>query len=118
MEIATSTWMMVAFVVALVLSGWKLYPFLVNRTLEDDDTGEDTYKELLYILHKVLEASEEIPNTQRLHKQMTEHSDFDKEKHWRFNENKLHQLLYKLYAQHPHLNSIDDIHKELHVKGD
>jgi len=118
MEISNETWMMIAFVAGTALSIWKMYPFLVNRTLEDDDTGEDAHEHLVSVLHKVLKESDEIPSAKTLHEKIVEHSDFDKERHWRFNLNKLHQLLYKLYAQHPHLNSIDDLHKELHKKED
>ena len=114
MEFDTSTWMMIAFVVAMVLSAWKMYPFLVNRTLEDDDTGEDSHEYLVAHMNKVLQESQEVPTVQELHTTMTQHKEFDKEKHWRFNQNKLQQLLYKHYAKYPHLTSIEDIHKELH----
>jgi hypothetical protein len=114
MKFDTSTWMMIAFVVAMILSGWKMYPFLVNRTLEDDDTGEDSHEYLVAHMHKVLQETPEVPTVQELHTTMTQHQDFNKEKYWRFNQNKLQQLLYKHYAKHPHLGSIGDIHKELH----
>jgi len=114
MELSTSTWMMIAFVLGTVLSIWKMYPFLVNRTLEDDDTGEDAHEYLVSHMHKVLQSSKEAPDIKTLHTEMCEHPEFDKEKHWRFNQNKLQQLLYKHYAKHPHLTSIEDIHKELH----
>jgi hypothetical protein len=113
MDISLSTWMMTAFVIGMILSIWKIYPFLVNRTLEDDDTGEDSYEYLLAIMHKVLQDEEKVPSAKELHEKMTAHEDFDKEKFWRFNLNKLNQLLFKHYAQNPHLNSIEDIHKEV-----
>ncbi len=113
MEFSTSTWMMVAFVIALVFSIWKMYPFLINRTLEDDDTGEDSHESLLEHMHKVLQECESTPNVQELHEKMVQHEEFDKERFWRFNQNKLNQLLNKHFAKHPHLNSIEDIHKEL-----
>ena len=116
MEISTSTWMMIAFIAGMVLSIWKMYPFLVNRTLEDDDTGEDAHNTLVELMHKVLEDEDKAPNAKELHEKMTSHADFDKEKFWRFNLNKLNQLLYRHYAKHPHLNSIEDIHKELKEK--
>jgi len=105
--------MMIAFVVGMVLSIWKMYPFLVNRTLEDDDTGEDAHEYLLNIMHKVLQDEEQTPTAKELHEKMINHKDFDKEKFWRFNLNKLNQLLNRHYAEHPHLESIEDIHKEV-----
>jgi len=113
MEMNTSTWMMIAFVAAMILSIWKMYPFLVNRTLEDDDTGEDAHNYLVELIHKVLQNEEKTPNAKELHEKMLAHEDFDKERFWRFNLNKLNQLLNRYYAEHPHLESIEDIHKEV-----
>ena len=112
MDISLSTWMMIAFVAGMILSIWKMYPFLVNRTLEDDDTGEDSHTHLVAIMQKVLQDEKKAPSVEELYEKITKHEDFDKEKFWRFNLNKLNQLLFKHYAKHPHLNSIEDIHKE------
>ena len=113
MDLDNSSWMMVAFVVVLVLSIWKMYPFLVNKTLEDDDTGEDAHEELVQHMHKILQECEHTPDTKELYEKMIQHKEFDKEKFWRFNQNKLHQLLNKHFAKYQHLNSIEDIHKEI-----
>jgi hypothetical protein len=113
MEISNSTWMMIAFVAGTALSIWKMYPFLVNRTLEDDDTGEDAHNYLVEHMCKVLKNCEETPDVKELHEKMVNHEDFDKERFWRFNLNKLNQLLNIHYSKNPHLNSIEDIHKEL-----
>jgi len=109
-----STWMMIAFVVGTGLSIWKMYPFLVNKTLEDDDTGADAHQYLVSHMHTVLKELESIPDAKELFEKMVAHEAFDKERHWRFNLNKLHQLLNRHYAENPHLESIEDIHKELH----
>jgi len=116
MKLDTSTWMMIAFVLGMVLSIWKMYPFLVNRTLEDDDTGEDSHEFLVGVMHKTLQELEEVPTLNELHQKMTQHTEFDKERFWRFNPNKLNQLLHKHFTKFPHLNSIEDIHKELKSK--
>ncbi|QOP46241.1 hypothetical protein [Sulfurimonas paralvinellae] len=113
MEISTSTWMMTAFIAGMIVSIWKMYPFLVNRTLEDDDTGEDAHNYLIELMQKVLKEEETAPDAKTLHEKMTAHADFDKERFWRFNLNKLNQLLFTHYAQHPHLSSIEDIHQEV-----
>jgi hypothetical protein len=113
MEISTSTWMMIAFIAGTVLSIWKMYPFLVNQTLEDDDTGEDAHNYLVEHMHKVLKDLEKTPDAKELHEKMVSDEAFDKERFWRFNLNKLNQLLNIHYSKNPHLNSIEDIHKEL-----
>jgi len=113
MEISTSTWMMIAFVAGTALSIWKMYPFLVNRTLEDDDTGEDAHNYLVEHMCKILKNCEETPDAKELHEKMVNHEDFDTEKFWRFNLNKLNQLLNIHYSKNPHLNSLEDLHKEI-----
>ncbi len=113
MELTTSTWMMIAFVIGMVLSIWKIYPFLVNRTLEDDDRGEDAHNTLVALMHTVLKELDETPDVKTLYEKMTQHKEFNAEKFWRFNLNKFNQLLNIHYARNPHLNSIEDIHKEV-----
>ncbi len=116
MELSTSTWMMIAFIVGMILSMWKIYPFLVNRTLEDDDSGEDTHALLVDIMYEVLKELKAVPTTNELHDAMKAHEKFDEKKLWRFNPNKLNQLLNKHYLQNEHLSSIEDIHHEAHSK--
>jgi len=113
MKFDTSTWMMIGFVAALAISVWKMYAFMPTKTLHDDDTGEDSHEHLVSVMQKVLKDEENPPNVEQLHQKMTQHSDFDKEKHWRFNQNKLRQLLNKHYIKNPHLSSIEEIHKEV-----
>ena len=91
-----------------------MYPFLINRTLEDDDTGEDSHEHLLTLTYKVLENFQQAPTSKELHQKILEHDEFDAKRHWRFNLNKLHQLLHKHYLKNEHLSSIEDIHKEIH----
>jgi len=116
MKFSTSTWMMIAFVLGMALSIWKMYPFLVNRTLEDDDTGEDAHEFLVALMHEVLKNLDKVPTVNELHEKMTKHAEFDQKRFWRFNPNKLNQLLHKHFAKFPHLSSIEDIHKELRDK--
>ena len=116
MKLDTSTWMMIAFVAGMILSIWKMYPFLINRTLEDDDTGEETHELLVHLMHKVVKNFDEAPSLNELHDAMKADEEFDEKKLWRFNPNKLNQLLNRHYAENEHLNSIDDIHAEVHGK--
>jgi hypothetical protein len=113
MNFDTSTWMMIAFIVALGVSIWKVYAFMPTRTLEDDDTGEDSHEHLVSVMHKVLKDETNTPTLNELHNKMTNYEHFDKERHWRFNPNKLNQMLNKHYIKNPHLSSIEDIHKEV-----
>jgi hypothetical protein len=113
MEISTSTWMMIAFVAGTALSIWKMYPFLVNRTLEDDDTGDDSQEYLVSHMHKVLSQTKDAPDVKELHELMVKDEAFDKERFWRFNLNKLNQLLNTYFYKNPHLSSIEDIHNEI-----
>jgi hypothetical protein len=113
MEISTSTWMMIAFIAGLILSIWKMYPFLVTRQLEDDDTKEEVQQELLSIVFDVIKEHGDDIDEKTLHKKVTQHHAFDNERFWRFNQNKLRQLLNLHYAKHPDTQSISDIHKKL-----
>jgi len=116
MNLDTSTWMMIAFVVALGISIWKVYAFMPTKTLADDDTGEDSYEHLILIMHKVLQKETITPTLNELYNKMINHKHFNKERHWRFNPNKLNQILNKHYIKNKHLNSIEDIHKEIKSK--
>ncbi len=111
MNFSLSTWMMIAFVIGTLLSIWKVYPFLVNRVLKDDDTGEDSHTYLVEHMHKVLKEQKDVPSAKTLHEKMVAHPEFDKERFWRFNENKLNQLLHRYFGENQDMNSIEDIHK-------
>ena len=52
-------------------------------------------------------------NINELFVKMETDEDFDNERHWRFNLNKLNQLLNKYYLQNPNTKSISDIYKNL-----
>ena len=39
--------------------------------------------------------------------------DFDSQKYWRFNKNRLNQLLNAYYIENPDTNTIEDIYKNL-----
>jgi len=107
--------MMVAFVLALGFSGWKLYAFMPNKPLADDDTNTDATQELNTIMYEVIHngALEE----EHLLEQMKAHPKFDAKHFWRFNHNRLKQLLQHHFIDHPHHNSIQDIHHHLKDKN-
>ena len=94
MEIDTSTLMMVLFIFAFVISMWKIYVFLPNKELADDDTTKESQDELVSIIKK--HANKGNVHSKELLKMIKNDEDFDKEHFWRFNQNKLNQLLKKI----------------------
>jgi hypothetical protein len=115
MEISTSTWMMIAFIAGMILSIWKMYPFLVTRQLADDDTKPEVQEELHSIIFEVIKEHRGELDEKSLHEKVTQHQAFDKERFWRFNQNKLRQLLNLHYAKNPDTQSIKDIYKKLNA---
>jgi hypothetical protein len=113
MDFDTSTIMMVFFIIALVVSIWKIYAFLPNKQLEDDDTTDDAQAKLERIMLKVIKIHEGKLNNEELFFKIQEDEDFDSEAFWRFNHNKLNQLLGKYYIKHPDTSSILDIYRGL-----
>ena len=94
LELDTSTIMILIFVFAFVVSMWKIYAFLPNKQLTDDDTTPKAQAELLKIILKYLDK--ENVNTKELVEKVKNDEEFDKEHFWRFNENKLIQILNRL----------------------
>ncbi len=107
----TSTWMMIAFIVLLVISIWKIYDFLPNKQLADDDTTEGSQDELLLIILATIKKSDgTIKTNDELYMKMLTSEDFNKEKFWRFNTNKLKNILSLYYLEHPEFTCIEDIY--------
>nr|MDA3945729.1 hypothetical protein [Helicobacteraceae bacterium] len=48
---------------------------------------------------------------------MKEHPKFDHEHFWRFNRNRLRQLLHHHFSENPHHKSIEHIHQHLNDKS-
>ena len=103
--------MMIAFILALVVSLWKLYAFIPNRPLKDDDTDATSRKQLKTIMYDVI-ADGEL-DEQRIVSKMKEHPEFNHEHFWRFNHNRLKQLLNSHFLDYPHHETIEHIHKHL-----
>jgi len=103
--------MMVAFILALGFSAWKFYAFMPTETLADDDTNPDATMELKEIMYHVIGNG--TLDEEQILKEMQEHPRFDHEHFWRFNLNRLRQLINSHYIEHPHHDKIEDIHKHL-----
>ncbi|ADN09732.1 hypothetical protein [Sulfurimonas autotrophica] len=115
MDISLSSWMMIAFVLALIVSIWKVYKFMPSKALHDDDTTPQAQTELIGLILKIIKGSNGELTEKELIEMVTQHEDFDVEHFWRFNENKLKQLLHIHYIKNPDTKSIKDIHKKLNT---
>jgi len=113
MKFDTSTWMMIFFIIVLVVSIWKIYAFLPNKELADDDTTEESKKDLTEIMLKAIKNSDGKLSVDELLVKFEESEEFDSQRYWRFNKNRLNQLLNAYYALHPHTQCIEDIHKNI-----
>ncbi|WP_415396596.1 hypothetical protein [Sulfurimonas sp. CS5] len=113
MEINTSTWMMIFFVLLLVVSIYKIYAFLPNKPLVDDDTTKESQEELLKIILKVIKESNGELSHSELFMKVQDDDTFNKKRFWRFNQNRLNQLLNYYHLQNIQTNSIKDIYHDL-----
>jgi len=113
MGLDLSSWMLIAFIIFLVLSIWKIYAFLPNKQLQDDDTTKESQNELIKLMLKVIKQNGGDIDAKNLYIKMTEDEDFDSEHFWRFNHNRLNQLLNIYYSQNNGISSIKDIYKSI-----
>lgn len=112
MKIDTSMLMMIAFVILLIISIWKIYAFLPNKQLEDDDKTLESQEELMNIVLKNIRDNQTVPTIDELLIKIENDKDFNKEHYWRFNKNRLNQLLNHYYLTNPHAMNIEDIYNE------
>lgn len=113
MDVSLSSIMLVFFVLALGLSAWKIYYFLPNKPLLDDDNTPEAKEKLLHIMMDVLAKQDNAVTIDELYVLMIEDAGFDREHFWRFNLNKLRNLLQHYYIKNPDTQSIEDIYKKL-----
>ena len=96
MSLDLSTWMMIFFILSLTISIYKIYPFLTNIQLEDDDTTKHAQEKLINVVQKYITKEAQHKNSKELLVLIKNDEEFDKELFWRFNENKLNQLRRKM----------------------
>ena len=116
LKLETSTWMMIFFIISLVASVWKIYAFLPNKELEDDDTTKESQEELTNLILEIIKNSDEKLNLNKLYNEILNSEKFDSKHYWRFNQNKLNQLLQHYYLENKNLNNIEDIYNYLKAK--
>jgi len=110
------TGMMIAFVAALLLSIWKLYAFFPKKRLPDDDTTPESVEELNSIMMKcIIDGHDKQGNLthEELFIFMKKDAKFDEKHFWRFNQNRLNQLLNNHYINNPHHTSLLEIYETL-----
>ena len=95
MEFEVSTWMMIFFIIFMIVGMWKIYAFLPNKVLADDDTTKEAQAKLEAIILKNINININISRDE-LFELVKNDEDFDKEHFWRFNQNRLNQLLNTL----------------------
>ena len=110
LELDTPTLMMLFFILFLVVSIWKIYAFLPNKALADDDTTEASQEELVSLVLSVIKKSDGNLSNVELCERVINDEAFDKKHFWRFNLNKLNQLLTHYYLENPDTKSIKDIY--------
>jgi hypothetical protein len=113
LQLETSTLMLLFFLALLTVSIWKIYAFLPNKQLADDDTTPQSQEELITLMLETICKNGATLDSQKLFTLMLLHEDFDKQRFWRFNQNRLNRLLETYYLRHPHLSSIEDIYNSL-----
>ena len=111
MDISLSTWMMVAFVAFMIAGIWKIYAFLPTKQLADDDKTAESEHEIVKLMLNVIKKNEGKIDSKELFIKMQEDENFDSKLFWRFNHNRLNQLLSKYYILNPKCSSIKDIYK-------
>ena len=103
--------MMTAFVLALGFSLWKLYIFMPNKPLEDDDMNTISTEQLTMLMLKVIKDGAQDEET--ILQMMQDDASFDHKHFWRFNQNRLRHLLQEYYINHPDQQSIKAIQQAL-----
>ncbi|MBU0720776.1 hypothetical protein KJ877_05495 [bacterium] len=112
MKFDTSTLMMLFFVLFFIISMWKIYAFLPNKALADDDTTKESEDELMRLMLKVIKENKGELDLEQLFAKMTQEESFDAQHFWRFNLNRLKHLLNKHYLKNPHAKNLQDIYTQ------
>jgi len=104
--------MLVFFILFLVMSIWKIWAFLPNKQLADDDKTENSENELKSLMMKVIRENRGEIDEKELFLLMSKDESFNSELFWRFNLNRLRQILNVYYMQNPTTQDIKGIYLE------
>lgn len=89
---------MLAFAGGLVLTLYKVYLFLPQKPLEDDDTTSSSIEALEKIM---VESNRDGITEEELFEKMRNHPEFDTKHFWRFNPNRLRHLIDNYRLKEP-----------------
>ncbi|MDD4855680.1 MAG: hypothetical protein PHU41_07560 [Sulfuricurvum sp.] len=90
--------MILAFVGGLVISLYKIYLFLPQKPLADDDTTPESVTQLEKIM---VESNTPDITEEELFEKMHNHPEFDTKHFWRFNPNRLRHLINNYRLKEP-----------------
>nr|WP_275755458.1 hypothetical protein [Sulfurimonas sp. SAG-AH-194-C21] len=102
--------MLLFFLLFLTLSIWKIWAFLPNEQLVDDDRTEGSQEELISLMLKVIKDKKGNIQEDELLYAMKKDKDFNAKLFWRFNQNRLKHLLDSFYIKNSNTQSIKDIY--------
>jgi len=105
MELETSTIMFGFFLILLTASIWKIWAFLPNKQLADDDRTEESQKELIHLMLKIIKNKKGEVSESDLFLEMKKDEEFNSQLFWRFNLNRLIHLV-KEYSNGGTIKSI------------
>lgn len=114
-SLSIETIMMIFFIIAIIFSIWKFYAFMPMKKLPDDDTDTHAKKELEALMLRVIVHSYDKDAKRMLHmlyQNMLHHEHFDKEHYWRFNPNRLNNLIQSYLLTHDDCSNIYDIYNK------
>jgi len=89
---------MIAFVGGLAISLYKIYLFLPQKPLADDDTTPESVTQLEKIM---VESNTPEITEEELFEKMRNHPEFDTKHFWRFNPNRLRHLIDNYRLKEP-----------------
>lgn len=90
--------MMITFIGGLAISFYKIYLFLPQKPLADDDTTPESVTQLEKIM---VESYTEGMSDEALYEKMLSHPEFDTKHFWRFNLNRLRHLINNYRLKEP-----------------
>ncbi|MDF1876509.1 hypothetical protein JHD47_01595 [Sulfurimonas sp. SAG-AH-194-L11] len=110
MELDVKTLMLLFFILFLTLSIWKIWVFLPNKELKDDDRTQESQAKLLSLILKIIKETQGEITEEELFLRIKEDKDFDSKLFWRFNPNRLKHLLNSFYIKDSSIQNIHDIY--------
>ena len=90
--------MMISFLLATALGMYKVYVMFEKQAEEGIDI-KTLEEEIIAMIEEIFRRGEN-PSKEELYKKIESEDAFDKERYKNFNQNRLNQILDRLYTQH------------------